>query len=139
MIIQKDDYYRWIQDQGVGAKDKVASSPDSYVSYLNSVSELLEEDISPHNLSSEKDVLRIARQLRGRRADGTVQNYKSAMRYYVAMIRNAATSENLSAVPELEPAATSWTEQTSLISPSATEHNLYSSYREVLLGTSARG
>jgi hypothetical protein len=132
MIIQKDEYYRWIQAQGVGAKDKIASSPDSYVSYLNSVSELLEEDISSRNLSREEDVLRIARQLRGRRADGTIQNYKSAMRQYVAMVRSA-TSESLLAVPESQSDDASLPEQTSLISPSATEHNLYSSYREVLL------
>jgi hypothetical protein len=130
MIIQKDDYYCWIQNQGVGSKDKVASSPDSYVSYLNSVSKLLEENISPRNLSREEDVLRIARQLRGRRADGTIQNYKSAMRQYVAMV-HSATSENHLA--ESQPDDASLPEQTSLISPSATEHNLYSSYREVLL------
>jgi hypothetical protein len=86
MIVHEAAYYHWIQQRGVGVNDRVASSPKSYVSYLNSVSKLVGSDISPSLLSSEEDVLRIARFLDGKRADATVRNYKSAMRQYVAMV-----------------------------------------------------
>ena len=86
MIVHKQHYYEWIQQQGVGLKDKIASSPDSYISYLNSVSELLLQDVSPSILSTEEDVLAIARELESRKAPNTIRNYKSAMRQYVAMV-----------------------------------------------------
>lgn len=86
MISHEPLYYELIQQQGVGLNDQIASSPKSYVSYLNSVSELLGQDISPAILSTEEDVLAIARKLEGRRAKATIRNYKSAMRQYVAMV-----------------------------------------------------
>lgn len=86
MIVYESFYSRWIQQQGVGNNDCVASSPRSYVSYLDSVSQLIGRDISPVVLQTEEDVLRIARKLEGKRADATVSNYKSAMRQYVAMV-----------------------------------------------------
>ncbi len=43
MIVDELRYCAYIQEQGVGANDKVASSVKSYVSYLNSVSRLLDE------------------------------------------------------------------------------------------------
>jgi hypothetical protein len=60
MIINEYQYRQWIVDRGVGQNDRVASSPDSYISYLNSVSESIGEDISPSLLSSEADVDKIA-------------------------------------------------------------------------------
>jgi hypothetical protein len=86
MIVHESSYLRWIQQQGVGNNDRVASSPRSYVSYLNSVSELIGSDMSPAVLHTEENVLGIARRLEGKRADATVRNYKSAMRQYVAMV-----------------------------------------------------
>jgi hypothetical protein len=86
MILHESAYYRWMHKQGVGRNDRVASSPASYVSYLNSVGRLLGTDISPRILSREEDVLRIARRLEGQRAENTIRNYKSAMRQYVAMV-----------------------------------------------------
>ena len=73
MIVNESEYRRWITVIGVGAKDQVASSQDSYVSYLNSVSECLGCDISPELIASEEDVLRIARQIEGARSDGTIR------------------------------------------------------------------
>jgi len=68
---------------GVGKNDIAASSPDSYISYLNSVSRIIGKDISPNLLKSEKDASDIASQLYGKRADNTIRNYCSAMRQYV--------------------------------------------------------
>ncbi len=87
MIVHRSEYYAWIESRGVGSNDLVASSPDSYISYLNSVSKLIRKDISPELLSTEEDVERIARSMEGRRSPKTITNYKSAMRQYVAMVR----------------------------------------------------
>jgi len=137
MIIHKQQYYKWIQQQGVGLRDKIASSPDSYLSYLNSVSELLREDISPALLSREQDVLAIAQKLQGRKAPGTIRNYKSAMRQYVAMIHAHSLSARPAPLITISESpnkrAVIKTISTEARSLSATEHNLYSSYREILL------
>jgi hypothetical protein len=90
MIKHESSYRRWLQQQGVGARDNVASSPASYVSYLNSTSKLIGKPISTEILSSEADVERIARQIAGMRAPNTLRNYKSAMRQYVAMAKAGA-------------------------------------------------
>jgi uncharacterized protein DUF3883 len=92
MIRLKSQYYAWIESEGVGSNDLVASSPGSYVSYLNRVSELIGKDISPELLSTEEDVERIARSLEGRKAPKTITNYKSAMRQYVAMIHTGVST-----------------------------------------------
>jgi hypothetical protein len=93
MIVHRAKYYAWIESRGVGSNDIVASSPDSYVSYLNSVSKLIGKPISPELLSTEEDVERVARSIDGRRAPKTITNYKSAMRQYVAMIRAGDTHQ----------------------------------------------
>jgi hypothetical protein len=94
MIVFKHQYYKWIESRGVGSRDRVASSPDSYVSYLNSVSDLLGRDISPDLLSSEEEVERIARSIAPFRSVRTVLNYKSAMRQYVAMVNAGILSSS---------------------------------------------
>ena len=86
MIQHEGQYLEYIQRQGVGANDKVASSPKSYVSYLNGVSLLIGADVSPALLHSEEDVERVANKLQGQREPGTIRNYTSAMRQYVAMV-----------------------------------------------------
>ncbi len=89
LLIEHETRYRaYIQEQGVGDKDLVASSPDSYVSYLRSVSRLLGAPISPELLHCENNVEEIANRLKGNRAQNTINNYKSAMRQYVAMVRH---------------------------------------------------
>ena len=92
MIRYLNEYYTWIVAAGVGSNDRVASSPDSYVSYLNTVSKLLEKEVSPEILSNDSDVENIARQLEGRRAPKTITNYKSAMKQYVAMVQSKRLS-----------------------------------------------
>jgi hypothetical protein len=88
MIRYLSQYYAWITARGVGSNDLVASSPDSYVSYLKIVSDLIGKDISPAVLSKEGDIENIARSIAGRRAPKTITNYKSAMRQYVAMVQS---------------------------------------------------
>lgn len=86
MIMHKDLYLDYISCRGVGTNDIVASSPASYVSYLNSVAKLINSDITPQILRSEIDIRNIARKLKGRRAENTISNYCSAMRQYIAMV-----------------------------------------------------
>ncbi len=86
MIEHESQYLEFIRARGVGANDRVASSPDSYVSYLKSVSKLLAQDITPALLRSETDVKAILRKIARRRAPKTISNYRSAMRQYVAFV-----------------------------------------------------
>jgi len=86
MIKYEKEYVKFIEQKGVGLKDEVASSVDSYVGYLNSVSRILKKDITPEFLNSEDDVVRSVLMLKGQRAVKTVSNYRSAMRQYVNMV-----------------------------------------------------
>lgn len=95
MIQHESSYRGWLEKQGVGARDNVASSPRSYVSYLNSTSKLIDEPISSANLSSEADVERIAKRIVGMRAPKSLRNYKSAMRQYAAMVSAGAYPRSL--------------------------------------------
>jgi len=86
MIQHESLYLEFIQQQGVGSNDIVASSPASYVSYLRSTSKLIDADINPAILRSELDISNIVNKLKGKRASKTIQNYRSAMRQYVAFV-----------------------------------------------------
>jgi hypothetical protein len=88
LIVNESEYRRWIQSRGVGARDRVASSPDSYVYYLNAISQLIEKNISPEILSTDRDLEVIAKQVARKVTSKTLSNYKSAMRQYVAMAAN---------------------------------------------------
>lgn len=87
MIAHQDLYVRHIAASGVGSNDNVADSQKSYVSYLNSVSRLLDIEVGPRLLSSEEDVSEVVSRLKGKAADKTISNYRSAMRQYVAMVK----------------------------------------------------
>lgn len=89
MVVHEQGYRSFIEGRGVGRNDRIASSVDSYVSYLRSVSKILGEDITPWLLCSESDVRRIAARMEGHRQPRTIDNYKSAMRQYVAFIQEA--------------------------------------------------
>ena len=62
--MHNDLYLDYIFSRGVGSKDIAASSPASYVLYLNSVSKLLNSDITPQILRSEIDISNITRKLK---------------------------------------------------------------------------
>lgn len=88
MIKNEGKYLQWIESNGVGKNDYVASSTKSYISYLNTVSKLIGEDISEKNLYNQHCVDQIANRLDGMRSQKSISNYKSALRQYVEMVRN---------------------------------------------------
>lgn len=88
MIQHKDRYLKFLERRGVGSNDRVASSPDSYLAYLNGVSALTGADITPLTVRSEDDVRAILAEVRGMRAEKTLSNYRSALRQYVAMVED---------------------------------------------------
>jgi hypothetical protein len=59
MILHESLYLEFITRRGVGANDVVASSTNSYISYLNSVAEFINSDITPKLLRSETDIANI--------------------------------------------------------------------------------
>lgn len=86
MIQCEKRYLEFIQKRGVGSNDHVASSPDSYISYLRSVSKLIDQDITPWVLKSEEDINNIVQKITGQRQPKTIRNYCSAMRHYVDLV-----------------------------------------------------
>lgn len=86
MIFYEQQYREYLAKAGVGSNDKVASSIDSYVSYLRSVSEVLGIDISPATVHDEECVQNIFHQLQGKRSEKTISNYRSALRLYAQMV-----------------------------------------------------
>lgn len=91
MIGNETAYRRFLATQGVGAKDRVASSIDSYVSYLRTVSRLTSAEVTPVTLRCEDDVLDFVARLDGKAALKTIRNCRSAMRHYVAFVQTLAT------------------------------------------------
>jgi hypothetical protein len=89
MIQYQKEYEIYIRRQGVGSKDQVADSVQSYISYLNGVARHLNIIISPKLLSSEKDINILSSQLSKTRkvSAKTIKNYCSAMRHYVGLVR----------------------------------------------------
>jgi len=90
MIQHEREYKEFLQKVGVGDHDVVVSSIASYISYLNSVSNILAMDISPETVASEEDVQGIVQKLDGKRAKTTIQNYQSALRRYAEMVKERA-------------------------------------------------
>lgn len=88
MIKNEQQYLKWIENNGVGSNDKVASSTKSYISYLNSVSKLIGEDISEKNMFNENCIDVISKKISGMKSEKTISNYKSALRQYVRMVQN---------------------------------------------------
>jgi hypothetical protein len=86
MIKNERKYLEWIEKNGVGSNDRIASSTKSYISYLNTVSKLIGEDISEKNLFNENCVEIISERLKGLRSEKSISNYKSALRQYVRMV-----------------------------------------------------
>ena len=86
MILHEKQYLNFIMRNGIGKHDRVASSPLSYLSYLRSVSSIIQEDITPALLKNEVDATNIAEKIKGKRATSTIRNYCSAMHQYVKMV-----------------------------------------------------
>lgn len=88
MIKNEQNYLNWIKKNGVGKNDYVASSTKSYISYLNTVSKLIGEDISEKNLYDENCLIEMAQKMNGLRSEKSISNYKSALRQYISMVQN---------------------------------------------------
>lgn len=86
MIENEKLYMAFIRNRGVGSKDKVASSPAAYVSYLKAVSKITGQDISASTLRTETDLLQLADKVAGLRSPKTIKNYCTAMRHYIAFV-----------------------------------------------------
>ncbi|HSD06251.1 hypothetical protein [Flavobacterium sp.] len=96
MIRNEQEYIEWIISQGVGKKDKVASSIKSYVSYLNSVSRLINEDISKKNLYDENCISMIISEIQKNGVNTkSIPKYITAMRQYVKMVNSSIKMRNL--------------------------------------------
>lgn len=85
MIDKIELFEKYIIKQGVGSKDKVSNSVKSYISYLNSVSRYLNQEINYLVLNSNEDIENISIKLKGKVSEKTIKNYRSAMRHYVKM------------------------------------------------------
>ncbi|KZY75824.1 hypothetical protein A3740_25705 [Oleiphilus sp. HI0068] len=88
MFLHQDKYEKYIKEQGVGSNDNVADSVKSYISYLNSVQKHLDIMINENTLSSDSDIRKITSKLSeaNKVSNKTINNYRSAMRQYVAMV-----------------------------------------------------
>ena len=87
MLQFENEYENFIVKNGVGSNDKVASSIKSYISYLNSVGRHLKITVSPKTLKNMHDVETLSSQLKGKVSDKTITNYGSAMKQYIAMVK----------------------------------------------------
>ena len=88
MIENENHYKAYLETKNVGAKDIVADSIRSYISYLNSVSRHLNITITKDTLKSDLDIENIVNRLEGKVAKQTIRNYSSAMRHYVNMVND---------------------------------------------------
>lgn len=83
MIAYKSEYRDFIIQQGVGKNDIVASSPDSYISYLRGASRLLDQDISPELIQNKEIINELIQVLDGQKAPSTLLKYKTALNQYL--------------------------------------------------------
>ncbi len=86
-IAHEIEYLEYIRSKGVGDNDRVGSSPQSYLTYLRSISKHLGIKISPLTIRGESDVKRIATALRGKLKDKTIANYTVALKHYASFGR----------------------------------------------------
>lgn len=88
MIKHKNLYYRFLIQNGVGKKDRVASSPDSYISYLNGLAKLLNTEISESLVKNKTDIDNIIIGLSGQKAEATLSHYKTALNQYLKFVNS---------------------------------------------------
>ena len=86
MIEFQEEYENFIRNNGVGANDRVASSIESYISYLNGVCWHLNITVGPTTLRTMNDIDALSSQLKGKVSDKTITNYGSAMKQYIRMV-----------------------------------------------------
>jgi hypothetical protein len=83
-----EDYKRFIKQHGVGDNDKISDSVRSYVIYLKRSSKHSSLDINPESLNHQEDIDKFVDKIKlsGVVSTKTINNYKSAMKLYVAMV-----------------------------------------------------
>jgi 5-methylcytosine-specific restriction endonuclease McrA len=82
-----EQFKLFIMSKGVGEKDRVASSVDSYASYLNSVANQLKINISPTTLGNQAQLESVKSQLLSQKTKPkTLGNLMTAAKHYVDMI-----------------------------------------------------
>ena len=87
-------YRSWLTARGVGDRDRVASSPNSYCSYLRSAAALAGVCISPETVPDQAAADRMAEAAASQQAAATVRNYRSALRQYAAMVEGGWLSSS---------------------------------------------
>jgi len=87
VIVYAQQYREYLAKVGVGSNDIVASSVESYVSYLRSVSKVLNMNISPFTVTDEECIQDVYQRLQGKRSEKTISNYRSALRQYAQMVQ----------------------------------------------------
>ena len=90
-IQHEKQYLDFIKKQGVGKRDKIASSPLSYRSYLRTVSKYIGMGIGPAVLSTERDVESLAQRIISKVDPTTISKCRTAMRHYVMMIQKISS------------------------------------------------
>jgi len=84
MILYEDEYREYIIHQGIGANNRVGSSPNSHISYLNRVSRLIGQDISPALIRNRESINNIITQLNELNLPkSTLSNCKTALNHYL--------------------------------------------------------
>jgi hypothetical protein len=69
---------------------KDLASSERYVTFLHDITEESGLDITPQTLRSDEDIETFASRLSGRFAAKSIDNYRSVMRKYVAMVQDRA-------------------------------------------------
>lgn len=88
MVKYPNTFREYIEAQGVGQNDVVASSPDKYSQILATTSKILQVAITPATLRSDTDVDALCQQLTQHRAVSTIADYRSVFRQYVSMVND---------------------------------------------------
>lgn len=86
MVSNTQQFLHYIQNNGVGRKDKVASSPKKYIRTLHIIADLLQVNIAPSTLRCEADIARFDQLLVNLRHKSTRGDYRAVMRAYIKMV-----------------------------------------------------
>ncbi len=92
-IEHEQKYLQHLEKAGVGKNDEVASSPESYASYIRSVSRSMGKPITPNLVSSPDQIEKIIRQVKDKPllktgrppAKSTLEKWKTALAAYLEM------------------------------------------------------
>ena len=82
------EFKAWIRSRGVGSKNRIGDSIDSYVAYLRRASKELRMEIGPRTVRSRTDAETIKDRLLERGVtEGTARNCRTALNHYADMVQ----------------------------------------------------